>query len=91
LTYLRLKLLAPICLADLTHLRLKLLSDLTLIFFIIFSFPTKKKRNSIHPKRTKLHFVGAKSTTQSWVENPKGTQSNWMESQKKKTGVDRNP
>jgi hypothetical protein len=51
----------------------------------MFFFSSEKKRNSIHPKRTKLHYVGAKSTTQSWVENPKGTQSNWLESQKEKT------
>jgi hypothetical protein len=55
-------------------------------------FGQKKKCNSIHPKRTKLHYVGANNTTQYWVKNPKGTQSNWLESQKEEnTGVDRNP
>jgi hypothetical protein len=39
--------------------------------YIVFFFSTKKKRNFIHPKRTKLHFVGAKSTTQPWVQNQK--------------------
>jgi hypothetical protein len=46
---------------------------------ILYFFFHGRKHNSIHPKRTKLHSVGALSTTQSWVEksekkNQKGAQ-----------------
>jgi hypothetical protein len=39
-------------------------------------FSTKKKRNFIHPKRTKLHFVGALSTVHPWIGCSKPVKAN---------------
>jgi hypothetical protein len=60
------------------------------MWYTYFFFLEKKVILFIQKEQNYI-IIGVKSTIQSWVENPKGTQSNWLESQKEKTWVDRNP